>query len=67
MKKSGGRSADPALQEKQKDMFMECAKKKPLYQKQSLELYGFKLKEGELRASDIVMREAYLDFYTKSL
>ena len=40
---------------------------KPDYQKQALDLYGIKIPENESRSIMTIVREAYLDFYSKSL
>jgi len=58
---------DPAKQEEQREKFMAVTKMKPEYQKKALELYGFKIKDGDRRPADLILREAYLEFYTKSL
>jgi hypothetical protein len=44
---------------------MEVMKKRPEYQKLACELYGIKPLVG--KPLELVMREAYLDFYSKSL
>lgn len=37
------------------------------YEAEALELYGFKLDEGDHRKPELVIEECYLDFETKSL
>jgi len=46
---------------------MELVETKPQMQKAAFELYGFKLEEGDERSIEHAMKEAYLDFQTKSL
>ena len=41
--------------------------KRSEFQKKSMELYDIKLVDGEKRSSELIMREVYLDFYSKSL
>ena len=48
-------------------MFEAVMKRKNEFQKKAFELYGCKLAEGENRPLELVLREAYLDFYSKSL
>lgn len=67
MKNTGGRSQDPLKQEEQRNLFVEAAEKKPEYLKSALILYGFNVDHMEPKEIDIMMREAYLDFYTHSL
>ena len=42
-------------------------KRKPEFQEEALKLYGVMLKPGEKRKLELIMRETYLDFYSKSL
>ena len=65
--KENPKSNDPAAQEELRAKFYEIKNKKPEYQKQCLELYKIKQKEGDTRSIDLMMRDCYLDFYTKSL
>lgn len=37
------------------------------FQKKAMELYGIKLHPWDKRPHELVMREVYLDFYTKSM
>jgi parvulin-like peptidyl-prolyl isomerase len=53
--------------EKHKELFTKIANEKPEYQKQALALFEIKQKEGDLRTVDLMMREIYLDYFTKSL
>lgn len=46
---------------------MEAMKRRPVFQKKAMELYDVKLVDGEKRSTELIMREAYLDFYSKSL
>ena len=41
--------------------------KRSEFQKKAMEYYGIKLVEGEKRSTEMIMRECYLDFYSKSL
>mmetsp|Transcript_9454 Transcript_9454/g.15920 ORF Transcript_9454/g.15920 Transcript_9454/m.15920 type:complete len:112 (+) Transcript_9454:406-741(+) len=67
-------TAEPRIQagdrEKQEEMnqkLMNVMKQRPKFQQNAMEKYGVKLLPGETKTSDLVMREAYLDFYTKSM
>lgn len=42
-------------------------KRRPEFQEAAMKLYKVKTKEGETRKSELIMRECYLDFYSKSL
>jgi hypothetical protein len=55
------------VQQQQQEKFKEVMKQKPEFQKKAFDLYGIKMVEGENRPVDLIMREAYLDFYSKSL
>ena len=37
------------------------------FQKKAMEYYGIKIADGEKRCTEMIMRECYLDFYSKSL
>jgi len=42
-------------------------KRRPEFQEKAMALYGVKTKAGESRKNELIMRECYLDFYSKSL
>lgn len=65
LKETGGATQDPVKQREQQELFMEVMKKRPEFQKKSCELYGIK-PVGD-KPLELIMREAYLDFYSKSL
>ena len=67
LQKTGGSTTDVEIQKKQQDEFVEIMKRKPEFQEQALKLYGVILKPGEKRKLELIMRETYLDFYSKSL
>lgn len=46
---------------------MKVMKKRPEFQQKAMDLYDVKMKDGDDRTPEIVLREAYLDFYSKSL
>ena len=58
---------DPERQEEMNKKLMAVIKQRPEYQKKAMDLYEIKLVDGEKRSGDLIMREAYLDFYTKSM
>jgi len=67
LKETGGPVQDPMVQKEQQEKFMEVMKKRPEFQKKAMELNGIKLQDGDQRPAELAMREAYLDFYSKSL
>jgi hypothetical protein len=48
-------------------MFLEVLNRKPEFLKKAFELFGFKLQANDRRPINLVLREAYLDFFTASL
>lgn len=46
---------------------MAVLKKRDEYQKEAMKMYGVSLQAGDTRSESVVMREVYLDFYSKSL
>ena len=64
---SGGPTTDPEHQKQQQDKFIEIMKRRPEFQEKAMALYGVKTKAGESRKNELIMRECYLDFYSKSL
>jgi hypothetical protein len=42
-------------------------KRRPEFQEKAMALYEVKTKAGESRKNELIMRECYLDFYSKSL
>lgn len=59
---------DPSEKENRlKEKYIETIKKKDEYQKESMKMYGVSLKPGDTRPAALVLREVYLDFYSKSL
>lgn len=67
MKDQDRNSKDEETKEAHRKKFEEIVGRKPEFQKKAMELYGVKLRDGDTRSVDLVMREVYLDFYTKSL
>ena len=66
MSRYGGPSSDP---EKANEMVKEIDavfNNKPLYQRKALELYGIRVPDASTPIMTVI-REAYLDFYSKSL
>ena len=65
LKNSGGMS--DMNKDKHREIFMKLAEQKPDFQKKALQLYEVVQKPGDQRPTDLMMREVYLDFFTKSL
>ena len=42
-------------------------KRRPEFQTKSMELYGIRKNFSDIRSDELLMREVYLDFYSKSL
>ena len=42
-------------------------KRKPEFQKKAMDLYEVRQRPGDNRSVELLMREVYLDFYSKSL
>jgi hypothetical protein len=53
---------DKELQERQKAEFDRIKKAKPQYMQDALNLYDFKLVDGDSRDCTLVMDEIYIDF-----
>jgi hypothetical protein len=67
LKDTGGSTRNPEVQRKQQQMFEQVMKRRPEFQQKAFELYGCKKQAGDSRSLEFLMRQAYLDFYSKSL
>lgn len=65
LKETGGTTQDPEKQRAQQEKFIEVMKKRPDFQKAAAALYDIKTSSD--MPLEMAMREAYLDFYSKSL
>ena len=52
---------------KLKDRYIEAIKKRDQFQKEAMKMYEVRLQVNDDRPEALVMREVYLDFYSKSL
>lgn len=52
---------------KLKELYIETIKKKDDYQAEAMKLYGVSKQAGDDRPTALILREVYLDYYSKSL
>ena len=67
MKKHGGTNVDNETREKQLNEISEVFQRKPKFREQSMEMYGVQKAVGDERNIENLMKEIYLDYYSKSI
>lgn len=67
LQQTGGSTTDVEIQKKQQDQFVDIMKRRPEFQEKAMKLYDVKKNPGDQRKIELIMRETYLDFYSKSL